>query len=257
VDAETGDATVVVTPPLDDWFPDIAWLSGGHSFLATGAGPEAGLYRVDTQTGETSLVFANEIQRFALSPDGKTVYFPRAVPSTNEVAFIERDLAAGREREMIQRSILGGINLSPDGQYIATASTNSASNSRVVLLIPTAGGEARELLRVPSEVKAEDLNNRNLGQNITVLGWAPDGRSLLVRKVPSDRTKEVELWLVPLNGGESRKIVGDADIPANAAFSFSPDGRHFAYIINEPAPPAASEVAVLENFLPKTPPVGK
>ena len=54
--------------------------------------------------------------------------------------------------------MVGGLRLSPDGQYIATPSIDAATNSRVLLLIPVAGGEPRVLMSVFSGVKTEDLS---------------------------------------------------------------------------------------------------
>ena len=137
-----------------------------------------------------------------------------------------------------------------DGKYIATTSTDPASNSRLVLLIPTAGGEARELTRVLSEVEPERLNFPALEQIVQPILWTPDSQSLLLHKVPTHRTKDGELWLVPVNGGEPKRIIGDGKL-LFGSISKSPDGHRFVYAVTEPAPPLTLELAVLENFLPK------
>src|SRR6516165_8850590 len=101
----------------------------------------------------------------------------------------------------------------PYGQHILTDTTDVATNSRVVLLIPIAGGESREVLRIPSGVKPELLNNPASGQ------WpfpTPlDGQSLLVvkRLGDADTTSGLangkdpsEIWFVPISSGEPKKI---------------------------------------------------
>ena len=154
---------------------------------------------------------------------------------------------------MIRRTyLLDKIELSPDGRYIATASTDPTSSSRLLLLISTDDARVRELMRVPSEVK-RFLGDFSLGQAIRVPsgGWAPDSSSLLIRKNPSDRTKESVLLVVPINGGDP-KILERGIPPGRGDMSVSPDGRHFAFQVQDPASLPTTELVVLQNFLPKT-----
>jgi hypothetical protein len=55
-----------------------------------------------------------------------------------------------------------------------------------------------------------------------------------------------ELWRVPLDGGERRKL--DAKVDGMTRFSVHPDGKQIAYGLTERA--KDDEVWVLENFLP-------
>ncbi len=247
-------SSVIPFQPNVQSYSHIAWLPDGISFLS-GLYPKGGIYRIDAQTGNmTALGLDAFAASSELSRDGRSLYYMRTLPTKAGIAeadvIVERNLVTGTEGEVIRRSCLFNFRLSPDGQYIAAESTNATANARVVLLVPTRGGEARELMRVPSEVKAEDLNSFNLGQRVGVLGWVPDG-SLLVEKNPTDRTKARELWIVPMTGESPKTVIGDSNIPANGQISLSPDGRHFVYTITEAAPPVTSEIAVLENFLPK------
>jgi Tol biopolymer transport system component len=266
----TGDASLVSMFPQGIFFFSVdVLLPDGLSFLTkigrslNGTPRDStppGIYRVEPQSGKLSALVLDEpssaATALALSKDGKSIYIRRAVrPNAGEAAYIERNLATGNERQLIHRSFLGNPHLSPDGQYIATASTDPASNSRIILLVPTAGGEARELMRVPSDVKPEDLNKSREGRALGVApgAWAPDALSLLVMdRMRSDgNSGEVALWRVSLSGEAPRRITGDGSIPSNAELFVSPDGRHFVYTVTEQGPPATSEVAILENFLPK------
>jgi len=85
-----------------------------------------------------------------------------------------------------------------------------------------------------------------------------DGQSLLVikRLGDSDSTGGLasgkdpsEVWLVPLSGGEPKKI-GNTPPAFNSAI-FGPDGRHFAYVVTDPGSRPTMELWALENFLPK------
>ena len=67
--------------------------------------------------------------------------------------------------------------------------------------------------------------------------------------------REPELWRVPINGGAPNKSEGSVNVSLPGTFnassvSLSPGGRHFLVTIDRREPPA-SEVSVLENFLPK------
>ena len=117
------------------------------------------------------------------------------------------------------------------------------------------------LMRMPSEVKPQDLNNYNLGHwavpapSLTVV---PD--PLLVVKRLGDRTSMLasgndpsELWLVPLGGGEPKKI---GNTPAGFmlnSIAVSQDGRRIAYTVTDAASRPTTEVWALENFLPRPP----
>jgi Tol biopolymer transport system component len=258
VDTETGEASAVTLydipahPGQTNFVAtSTEWMPDGHSFLIAADRGRTGVYRVDSQTGDRSAVFLDEPGQttvaFKLSPDGKRIFIRRQTQADNRIAFVERDLTSGAENELVRGS-LGGIALSPDGRYISTVNTDSPSGSRTVLLIPTDGGESREL------TLSSGVNSgvRSLG----IPAWTPDGRSLLLRKTPSDSTKEAELWLVPLSGGSPKRITGDGSIPTRAQMSVSPDGR-FVHTIAEPSPSSTTEISVLENFLPKTAAAGK
>jgi hypothetical protein len=193
-----------------------------------------------------------------MSPAGTSFYYKQVTGPTDRSAqteaFIERDLVTGREREVIRRTVLSRIHLSPDGRFIATASTDAASGSRVLLLVSTENGQTRELMRVPAGVNAERLNNLNLGRGLDVNGWMPDSRSLLVVTLPRDgitRDRDLEPLIVPVEGGQPRRIVGDVGIGNSA--NASPDGRHFLIYLFEPPTGPSSEVGVLENLLPAGP----
>ena len=162
MDVDTGDASVVIR--YDQYDPEkapltsgVEWLADGISFLTHVFGQKSGTYRVDSKTGTMTKLEASEeaAAERTVSPDGKVAYSRRVVqkPQDNKegvIAFIKHDLTTGDETELIRRSFLGNIHLSRDGQYIATSSTERASNSRVLLLISIACCEARELMRLPS-----------------------------------------------------------------------------------------------------------
>ena len=81
----------------------------------------------------------------------------------------QRDPAAGAEKDLVRRFHLGNLvpnNISPDGRYIFTASADSSTNTRFMLLIPLDGGAPRVIMPVAAETKPEDLKNYDKGQAV-------------------------------------------------------------------------------------------
>ena len=117
-----------------------------------------------------------------------------------------------------------------------------------MLVIPTAGGEPREMMRVATEVEPGELTHYDKGQGIGGVTWMPDSRSFLTRK---RLNQSDELWRVPVDGGIPSKLDGIIDRNISLP-SVHPDGRQIAYAVSETGPRQPGEVWVLENFLPAT-----
>jgi len=79
--------------------------------------------------------------------------------------------------------------------------------------------------------------------------WRPDSRSILFRRRASTESR-AELWRVPIDGGEARKVEGAVELEMGLAVALSPDGRQLAFIRGDGGGAVKSEVWKLENFLP-------
>jgi len=120
------------------------------------------------------------------------------------------------------------------------------------MIIPVAGGEPREVMRLPSEPAAVALTNFS-GGLLSMLTWAPDSRSFLIRKRLPGENQIGEVWQAFLDGNEPRKLDERMDPRlAGGGPRLHPDGRQIAFVpAQEPTGQASSaEVWVLENFLP-------
>jgi Tol biopolymer transport system component len=209
-----------------------------------------GQYQIDAQTGEATLTLTSDRGSAAVqsSPDGKKVYYQKnygyETGTGSDRSFVERDIASGTERQIIRRPVRDNagatfaLNLSPDGRFIATTSNDESTKSSVVLLVPVSGGEPRELLRVSQP------------QVFTATAsWMPDGRAVLVIKSLNFGWPGIgnELWIVPIDGSQPRKIDLGTTTGLGPAVRVHPDGRQIAYAVGEGE---KSEVWALENFLP-------
>ncbi|MFL6255431.1 MAG: PDZ domain-containing protein, partial [Pyrinomonadaceae bacterium] len=109
---------------------------------------------------------------------------------------------------------------SPDGRWIAFS--GQYNGTRQVFVIPTEGGEPRQLTFY-NEVAA--LPPRG-GYDNRVLGWTPDGRNVLFRAnrvAQSDRLGRP--YLVPVDGGPEQPL----PITEAGGVSYSPDGGRVAF----------------------------
>ena len=235
---ETG-ASKELRPGLQ-YFIRPRWAPDGRSFLVAGRDLKGrpGIFTVDAQSGAASAVIMGSINVQDVngaslpvwSPDGKFIYYRRF----NRL--MARDVASGSDREIIS-GVCGDITVSPDGRYIAAKSGLSADakTCAVLLLVPVAGGDTQELLRL----------NRPEGILLSwSVEWMPDSASVLAIK---DTGQRRELWQVPIAGTPPRKL--DIDLTSwangNSGFAVHPDGRQIAYTAGK----NTYEIWALENFL--------
>ncbi|MDT5157295.1 MAG: tricorn protease [Acidobacteriota bacterium] len=109
---------------------------------------------------------------------------------------------------------------SPDGRWIAF--TGQYDGTRQVFVIPTEGGEPRQLTfynEVANLPPRGGFDNR-------VLGWTPDGRNVLFRANRDPQSDRLgRPYLVPFEGGTEQPLA----ILESGGMSYSPDGSHVAF----------------------------
>ncbi len=245
---ETGHVRELSISPALYHLQFFGWAPDGGSFVATGAiglGERAGIYKIDAQSGQHSLVVPPRLDEAlagptyltspVLSPDGKTLYYlqMRNPPGATEFALVKRDLTSATETELLRRPALGEVNLSPDGRYIAAASGDPSIKSNTFLIIPTAGGEPNEVIR------------RTRPQQPAMFVWEPGSRSLLIR-IGSGADK-AEVWRAFVDGAAAVKLQTTVDGNIGSV-RLHPDGRQIAFQVTTPSTPY--EIWVTENFLP-------
>jgi len=199
------------------------WRPDGKTLLVYGI-PAAGGARtlqLDVADGSASPLPGNQNWK-----DG--CVFPQWSTTSDAVwcflkdGIVRRQLGSGAEEARVQfERTSPNVPLSPDGRWLVFRDKNRTLN-----LVPAAGGERREILRLDS------TNDR------CFLTWTPDSRCVLC-------SKDGQVWRIPVSGGEARKLA----IPVKGLrqLSVHPDGKRVAMWAQEPG----SEIWVLENFLPR------
>ena len=238
-DAESGEVHAI--PSKLDRVVSVRWFPDGRSLLAAAQHPsgEFGPFRIDVQTGDFQRV-DRQIRLgwgAAWSPDGKAIFYHQWNNTAKTASIVARDLATGQEKELYSVAELSyhfcaGVALSRDGQQLAFAVREAESGSKVIKVLPAAGGEARDLLR---------------GAQLPFPGsvaWAPDSQSVLFVKQPSPGDSRTELWRIPVQGGEPRRL--DLTAENMRELRIHPDGRRIAFTAGQDK----QEVWVMENFLP-------
>jgi len=213
----------------------LRWSPDGSTLLASGQsrkGGKGGIYRIDVETGAVS--FEGPAKYAEWSPDGKGFFYRGVGPEKNLLFY--RSLETGRTREIHRvrpPDHLGPFIVSPDGRQIVIH--EGGGNGPVLKVIPTEGGEPRELYRGPHFDHA--------------LAWTPDGRHILFGSPDLETDPDagrMELWRIPVSGGSPERV-GLAKEGRFHDLRISPDGRRLAFTAEEPS----KEVWVLENFLPE------
>jgi Tol biopolymer transport system component len=174
------------------------------------------------------------IKNFAVSPDRKSVYYVHFQWTKKLVTIIRHDLETSQEKELYRKEAppdISSTTVSPNGKYVSF-STSDFPLDHVIRIIPAAGGETRDMLK------------GKLG-SFTNHVWTPDGKTILFgKRTAGTKVEKGELWQVPYEGGEPRKIeikMGLNDLRLH------PDGRRIAFTSGK----TTNELWVMENFLPK------
>jgi Tol biopolymer transport system component len=228
----------------------LRWAPDGKFLVVPGIDNEGrrGLMHVDVQTGDATLLVPllerdTYFPRFDCSPDGKTIFYvSQDAPEGNDRTLFAWDLQTRRETALVRRRSLGSFSVSPDGRWLVLTAWGEPTNSQVLFIMPAAGGDLRELVRID----AEEANGR-----VTPL-WTPDGRWVIFAKGARGKpTRDVQLWRIPAEGGEPTRL--DVTIDNLWRLRLHPDGRRIAFDTSG----GKAEVWVLENFLPALKAAGK
>jgi len=233
---EVGERTIGLGASLR-WFPD----GKGVAVPAFEPGRGESLVRIDVQTGRISFLMPLPagvgFPHFEVHPDGARVFYtkPPEPARGSGLRLVARDLKSGEETTVVERRSFFQSALSPDGRSLAMEI--GEAKAQVLLVMPSAGGESRELVRVDSEKEVPFWGTP---------WWSPDGRYVYFMKGVKGVEHQWHLWRVAADGGEPQPfgLILGRQI---GGLRLHPDGRRLAttdFTVN-------LEVWVMENFLPK------
>jgi len=235
---------------------DLRWAPDGRAIVVPGFEPGKGsdsaayngrksLTRIDVQTGQVTSLMPFPVKvggspPFDLSPDGKTAFYINlnllSDGSQGRNQLLARDVQSGQETELVAKRGLNSVSVAPDGQRLVAGVREG--RSQVLLVMPAAGGEARELVRIDDE----EANYR------VSPSWTPDGRYVVFGKNLRDtarRPPRVQAWRVAAEGGVPQPM--ELIVDGLSSLRLHPDGRRIATSTRN----VITEVWVMENFLPK------
>jgi Tol biopolymer transport system component len=228
------------------WGP-LRWSPDGRSILASGKDWKVrhGLFLIDAQTGAVTPVLwwgDAEISNPAWFPDGKRLLYSsrQGESSTTTETILVRDVETGRETELFRPtpgSKIDDIALSPDGRQVALTLMEKETRSSVLKVLPVAGGEASELVRVkePETIVGDSLS------------WSSDSRYIVFGKGrTTGKEGKTQMLAISPRGGDPHALGLAMDSVREV--SFSPDGHHLAFSAS--AGKDKIEVWLMENFLP-------
>jgi len=223
------------------------WSPDGRTILVTGRDQKKGLgvFQIDAQTGVATPVTYAQVGRAEWCCQGKSVIYPLVEDSG--IRPVRRDLDTGKETALYRLAHIHTAAVSPDGRWMALAvspdnkgsQSTSPAMANWLIIVPTAGGAARQLLELPQN------------EEIKAVAWTPDSRHVLFGKhegLPEDNPDYLrKVWRIPAAGGQPQLV--HLPLTANELLSmrFHPDGKRIAFTVFGTQ---ESEVWVMEKFLP-------
>jgi Tol biopolymer transport system component len=229
------------------WAFGPTWLPDSQSILvvdADWAKRRMILRRVNVNSSQEHTVLDEEIGRIyppmRVSPDGRWLYFSRSEPSASPeqvvLRLIKKELESGEETELFRAESPGvgffGLAVSPSGDRLSYMMNVGLKDERHVMVMPTAGGEARILYR-------GDYSHPTPFAGV----WTRDGKYVL--GVAEEAKKIRRLWAFPAEGGDPQKL--DILPQTISTVDLSPDGRRMVFTgIQE-----KGEVWSIRNLIPQ------
>jgi Tol biopolymer transport system component len=234
------------------WFPD------GRALLLTDRIERRKRFRkIDVRTGESTTLFEGpwDVWTGALSPDGSTLYYSAKDEKGLGNRLVKRRLDSGAEEEIYRTPPLlaegiglFGLSVSPSGDRLAFTrnvdegcpGTLRTPLCRLLMVMPSSGGDPRELLRSPRLFFHGPI------------GWSADGRHLIIAlSGVGDHDQHFEttgedpqqLYALTVETGEMRPL--GIEMPQITSRVVSDDGRRIA--LTEES--NRNEIRVLRNIL--------
>ncbi|SPF38274.1 putative Transcriptional regulatory protein-like protein [Candidatus Sulfopaludibacter sp. SbA4] len=200
------------------WSPD-----GKNLFTSEKSGPDSGfaIVRISVETGEQYPITSPPREIYgdfgpAVSPDGRTLAFVRARPTTGDLFIVSLTGATPAASQPRQVTFDGApFTLTPawtpDGRE---------------LIFPSARGRRRELWRVAASGSGKPVRLAGVGEDALAVAIAPRGQRLVYQR----DSLSSNLWKIPIEAGKGGPPVRLTSTTAIDVFpQYSPDGKRIAF----------------------------
>ena len=205
-----------IVAPVKSHYRDPAFSPDGNTLYYSKCQPSCKLHKIPVLGGvETELRIRADCP-VTFSPDGKRIAYLRTgalpgVPMTTGLFIANADGSNEQEIHVLtdpnayQR---GTPAWSPDGKTIAFSIISNEEGRRFMKVLGIGIGARRE-----STLTSQRW--RYIGD----VSWSPDGNSLIINGRDKDSEASMQIWHVPLTGGEPRRITNDLNTYLNVALS--------------------------------------
>jgi Tol biopolymer transport system component/DNA-binding winged helix-turn-helix (wHTH) protein len=193
-------------PPAKLTYKDPAFSRDGNTLYYSKCQPDCKLNRMPILGGVETTLPVRADSPVTFSPDGKRMAFVR-VSAVGPVEVSLMVANADGTGEMTLNSRVGGIVYqygapawSPDGKVIA-----------LPILLSEGGRTYMKVIGVGVADRAESTLTSQRWRFIKDVAWLPDGVGLVIngRDEASAPELAMQIWRVPLTGGEARRITND------------------------------------------------
>lgn len=205
-------------PPANLYLRDPSFTRDGNTVYYSKCQPSCQLHRMPVFGGVETPLGVRADSRVTFSPDGKRMAYVRSAVDEGGlvkvrvfVANVDGTGEAALNWEGGGRSYQGGAPAwSPDGKVIALSILMNESGGRTFMKVMGLGvTDGAESTLIPAWGYIRDVV------------WLADGSGLIVngRADPSASESRMQVWRVPLTGGEARRITNDLSNYQNISLS--------------------------------------
>ena len=201
ISPENPDAAPI---PIDDLaisrgLFDAAWsIDGKHVFLSTNLTGRYNIWRMDSEgSWPVQLTVSDDAQGgLSPSPDGRTLLFTQDIGGNEDSDVYAVPTSGGSVDQLTKTPDIteNSSRFSPDGRSISLEIKPKSGTVANVAIMDLATRQVRQL----TDEKVSD-------RNWQVVGWMPDGKSLIANRVRIDFS-EAGIWRIDVASGRAEAI---------------------------------------------------
>ena len=205
---------------------DAAWsIDGKQVYLSTNLTGRYNIWRMDSEgSWPVQLTVSDDAQAgLSPSPDGRTLLFTQDVGGNEYSDVYAVPTSGGSVVQLTNTPDITENNprFSPDGRSISLEIKPKSGTVANVAVMDLATRQVRQL----TDEKVSD-------RNWQVVGWMPDGKSLIANRVRIDFS-EGGIWRIDIASGHAEALLNEQPKIVVIATSVSPDGKLLAISSNE------------------------